>query len=76
MSRHGADTEPNRTICIQPRTSPTQGATQRALTSSNRVFETYDDIINASCEAWNRLVARPQTITSIGTREWANIGQP
>ena len=39
MSRHGADTEPNRTICIQPRASPTQGATQRALTERQRPGE-------------------------------------
>ena len=34
---------------------------------SNRVFETYDEIIAAACEAWNRLIAQPNTITSIGT---------
>lgn len=38
----------------------------RANFLSSRVFETYDEIIEASCEAWNRLIARPQTITSIG----------
>ena len=42
---------------------------------SNRVFETYDDILDAGCEAWNRLLAEPQTITSIGMRKWAHIGQ-
>ncbi|MFN8828515.1 MAG: IS630 family transposase, partial [Labrys sp. (in: a-proteobacteria)] len=40
-----------------------------------RVFETYDDIIDAACEAWNSLVALPDTITSIGMRNWAHIGQ-
>ena len=42
---------------------------------SNRVFETYDDILDAGCTAWNRLIAQPQTITSIGSRKWAHIGQ-
>jgi len=42
---------------------------------SNRVFETYDDIIDAACDAWRNLVALQQTITSIGSLDWANIGQ-
>jgi hypothetical protein len=42
---------------------------------SNRVFETYDDIVDAACEAWNKLIAQPQTITSIGMRDWAHVGQ-
>ena len=46
----------------------------RANWLSNRVFDTYDDIIDAACDAWNRLVAQPETITSIGMREWAHIG--
>ena len=41
---------------------------------SNRVFETYDDIIDAACEAWNRLTAQPALITSIGMRDWAHVG--
>jgi DDE superfamily endonuclease len=42
---------------------------------SNRVFETYDEIIDAACDAWRRLTAQPATITSIGTREWVSPGQ-
>ena len=42
---------------------------------SNRVFDTYDQIIDAPCEAWNRLLAQPDTITSIGLRDWAHVGQ-
>ena len=41
---------------------------------SNRIFETYDDIIEAACDAWKSLIALPDTIKSIGTRELANIG--
>ena len=47
----------------------------RANWLSNRVFETYDAIIDAACEAWQKLIAQPQTITSIGLRDWANISQ-
>lgn len=42
---------------------------------SNRVFDTYDAIINAACQAWKNLTDRPETITSIGQRDWAHIGQ-
>jgi hypothetical protein len=42
---------------------------------SNRVFETYDAIIDAACEAWMNLMSMPETITSIGMREWAHVGQ-
>jgi hypothetical protein len=42
---------------------------------SNSVFETYDDIVDAACAAWNKLAALPDVITSIGMREWAHIGQ-
>ena len=43
----------------------------RANWLSNRVFETYNHIIEAACEAWRNLVALPNTITSIGLRDWA-----
>ncbi len=42
---------------------------------SNRVFETYEDILQAGCEAWNRLIDEPQRITSIGMRKWAHNSQ-
>jgi transposase len=42
---------------------------------SNRVFENYDAIIDAACDAWRRFIAQPETITSIGSRKWAHIGQ-
>ena len=38
---------------------------------SNRVFDTYDDIVDACCQAWNSLAAMPDRITSIATRSWA-----
>ena len=42
---------------------------------SNRVFDTYEAIVEAACEAWRRLIAQPNTITSIGLREWTHSGQ-
>ena len=38
---------------------------------ANRVFETYADVVNACCDAWNALVAEPETIRSIASRDWA-----
>ena len=42
---------------------------------SNRVFETYEAIIEAACDAWRSRLAEPTTITSIGHRGWAHVGQ-
>ena len=42
---------------------------------SNRVFEDYDAIIEAGCQAWNKLIDQPETIMSIGMRDWAISGQ-
>ncbi|MFZ0603890.1 MAG: IS630 family transposase, partial [Roseiarcus sp.] len=36
----------------------------------------YDAIIDAACAAWQKLVAEPETITSIAMRDWAHVGQP
>lgn len=41
---------------------------------SNRVFENHDAIIDAACNAWNRMMAQPKAIKSIGMRQWAHIG--
>jgi hypothetical protein len=47
----------------------------RANRLSNRVFERCDDIIDAACDAWNKLTAKPSIMTTIGSRQWAHIGQ-
>ena len=39
---------------------------------SNRVFRSYDDILDHCCYAWNKLVERPWSIMSIGMRDWAH----
>src|SRR5215212_9180601 len=42
---------------------------------SNRVFDPYEDILDAACDAWRKLIAQPHTITSIGSRDWVLAGQ-
>ena len=42
---------------------------------SKRVFDTYEDILDAACDAWRKLIAQPHTITSIGSRDWVLAGQ-
>jgi hypothetical protein len=39
---------------------------------SNRVFHSYSNIVDHCCHAWNKLVAQPWTIMSIGLRDWAH----
>ena len=38
---------------------------------SNRIFRSYEDILDHCCHAWNKLIDRPWQIMSIGLREWA-----
>ena len=38
---------------------------------SNRVFTCYDDIVDHCADAWNRLVAQPWRIMTLGLRDWA-----
>jgi hypothetical protein len=60
-----------------PELNPVENIWQymRANWLSNRVFETYDAIIDAAWKAWRKLTDQPETITSIGMREWAHVGQ-
>ena len=70
----------NITIILLPSRSPELNPVEniwqylRANWLSNRVFENYEAIVDAGCQAWNKLITQPNTITSIGTRNWANIG--
>ena len=38
---------------------------------SNRIFKSFDDIVDHCCDAWNKLVDQPWRIMSIGMRDWA-----
>ncbi|CUH36847.1 hypothetical protein JSE7799_01243 [Jannaschia seosinensis] len=40
---------------------------------ANRVFESYDAIVGACCEAWNALIAIPERVASITSRDWAKV---
>lgn len=40
---------------------------------SNRAYDSYEHIVEACCEAWNKLVAIPGIITSICSRDWASL---
>ncbi len=40
---------------------------------ANRLYETYEDIVDACCEAWNSLMAMPDQIASITARSWTKV---
>jgi transposase len=42
---------------------------------SIRVFDSYDAIVDACCDAWTDLMAKPERIASIATRPWASVIQ-
>jgi len=71
----------NLTVILLPSRSPELNPVEnvwqymRQNWLSNTVFETYDAILDAGCEAWARLIAQPHTITSIGHRKWAHTGR-
>ncbi len=71
----------NLTIILLPSRAPELNPVEniwqylRANWLYNRVFEGYNAIIDAGCEAWNKLIEQPGTIASIGMRKWAHIGQ-
>jgi len=75
------DLPENLTIILLPSRSPELNPVEniwqyiRQNWLSNRVFDGYDAILDAGCEAWNKLLAQPDTITSIGMRDWAFSGQ-
>ena len=42
---------------------------------SNCIFESFDDIVDHCCDAWNALIGQPWKIMSIAYRDWAVTGQ-
>lgn len=40
---------------------------------SHRVYDNYEAVIRACADAWNKLMALPETIASIATRPWAQV---
>lgn len=71
----------NITIILLPSRSPELNPVEniwqylRANYLPNRVLENYEAIIDAGCQAWNKLIDQPHVITSIGMRQWAHVGQ-
>jgi hypothetical protein len=61
-----------------PRSNPVENVWQclRQNWVSNTVFENYGAIVDAPCAALRKLIAQPETITSIGMRDCAQVGQP
>jgi transposase len=39
---------------------------------SNRIFQSYDNIVDHCCFAWNKLVDQPWRSISLGLRQWAH----
>jgi hypothetical protein len=39
------------------------------------VFHGYDAVLDACADAWNRLMARPERITAVAARPWAQVNQ-
>ena len=56
-----------------PELNPTENIWQfmRENWLSNRVFQSYDQIVALCCEAWNKLINQPWRIMTIGMRDWA-----
>lgn len=61
-----------------PELNPTENVWQfmRQNWLSNRVFDSYDDILDHCSHAWNRLLDQPWKIMSLGLRDWTSAGQP
>ena len=38
---------------------------------SNLIFQSYENLLDHCCAAWNGLIEQPERITSIGLRDWA-----
>jgi hypothetical protein len=42
---------------------------------SNRIFQSFDEIVDHCCDAWNTLIHQPWKIMSIAYRDWPVIAQ-
>ena len=46
----------------------------RANKLSARVWDSYEEIVDACAEAWNWFLGDPGRVLSIGARDWATVG--
>ncbi len=60
---------------VSPELNPVENLWQylRQTYLSNRVFEDYEAILHACCDAWNALLQSSGKIKSITSREWATL---
>src|SRR4051794_27324424 len=58
-----------------PELNPTENVWEylRDNILSMRIWNTYEAIVDTCCQAWNFLMATPEVITSIGSRDWACV---
>ena len=56
-----------------PELNPVENVCQftRDTWLGDRLFASYDDIVESCCDAWNRLIDQPWKIISLGLRSWA-----
>ena len=45
----------------------------RANALANTVFDSYDDILDKACDAWNFFAADKQRVASVTARTWATV---
>ena len=76
---HSLDPPDNLTLLCLPPYSPELNPVENVweyLRKNNlalRVHDSYDAIVDACCKAWTDLLATPQSIASITTRQWAKL---
>jgi hypothetical protein len=58
-----------------PELNPIENVWQylRANQLSRRVWDSYEAIVDACCDAWNQFVADAPRVASITTRDWASV---
>jgi hypothetical protein len=58
-----------------PELNPTENVWQllRANVLSNRVYEDYEAIVEACCQAWRSLTDLPLVLASVASRDWAQV---
>ena len=58
-----------------PELNPVENVRQflRQNRLANRVFKSYDAIVHVCCDAWNALLAIPERVASITSRDWAQV---
>jgi hypothetical protein len=58
-----------------PELNPTENIWEylRGNQLSNRLYKSYENIVDACCDAWNALMQLPDVIRSIGNREYAQV---